>query len=87
VNKKDLRLDKFFFWLTKKRRNIPDNWSTKRLTKTTWTGLQGIFGQSLIFWYTKKKFWYTKKKLGGPKKSEPDQKFPETEQIFFGRPK
>ena len=40
-------------------------------------------GTALIFWYTKKKFWYTKKKLGGPKKSEPDQKFPETEQIFF----
>ena len=46
-----------------------------------------FFGQALIFWYTKKKFWYTKKKFGRPKKSEPDQKFPETEQIFFGRPK
>ena len=42
-----------------------------------------FFGQALIFWYTKKKFWYTKKKFGWPKKSEPDQKFPETEQIFF----
>ena len=28
-----------FFWSTKKMRNRPDNWSTKRLTKTTWTGL------------------------------------------------
>ena len=42
-----------------------------------------FFGQALIFWYTKKKFWCTKKKFGRPKKSEPDQKFPETEQIFF----
>ena len=42
-----------------------------------------FFGQALIFWYTKKKFWYTKKKFGWPKKSKPDQKFPETEQIFF----
>ena len=33
------------------------------------------------------KFWYTKKKFGQPKNSEPDQKFPETEQIFFGQPK
>ena len=28
-----------FFWSTKKMRKRPDNWSTKRLTKTTWTGL------------------------------------------------
>jgi hypothetical protein len=39
VNKKDLILDKFFFGRPKKMRNRPDNWSTKRLTKTTWTGL------------------------------------------------
>ena len=29
----------FFFGRPKKMRNRPDNWSTKRLTKTTWTGL------------------------------------------------
>ena len=39
------------------------------------------------FWSVSGNFWYTKKKFGRPKKSEPDQKFPETEQIFFGRPK
>ena len=39
VNKKDLILDKFFFGRPKKMRNRLDNWSTKRLTKTTWTGL------------------------------------------------
>ena len=39
LNKKDLILDKFFFGRPKKMRNRPDNWSTKRLTKTTWTGL------------------------------------------------
>ena len=47
LNKKDLILDKFFFGRPKKMRNRPDNWSTKRLTKTTWTGLQ--FGQ-MSFW-------------------------------------
>ena len=30
----------FFFGRPKKMRKRPDNWSTKRLTKTTWTGLQ-----------------------------------------------
>jgi len=39
VNKKDLRLDKIFFGRPKKMRNRPNNWSTKRLTKTTWTYL------------------------------------------------
>ena len=29
----------FFFGQPKKMRKRPDNWSTKRLTKTTWTGL------------------------------------------------
>ena len=43
VNKKDLILDKFFFGRPKKMRNRPDNWSTKRLTKTTWTGLLNFF--------------------------------------------
>ena len=42
LNKKDLILDKFFFGRPKKMRNRPDNWSTKRLTKTTWTGLLKI---------------------------------------------
>ena len=31
--------EQFFFGRPKKMRNRPDNWSTKRLTKTTWTGL------------------------------------------------
>ena len=31
----------FFLWSTKKMRKRPNNWSTKRLTKTTWTGLLG----------------------------------------------
>ena len=39
---KYLRLDKFFFVSPKKLRNRPDNWSTKRLTKTTWTGLMPV---------------------------------------------
>ena len=33
------RLNKFFLVDQKKGRNRLDNWSTKRLTKTTWTGL------------------------------------------------
>ena len=32
----------FFFGRPKKMRKRPDNWSTKRLTKTTWTGLKYI---------------------------------------------
>ena len=39
LTKNSLRLNKFFFGRPKKVRNRPDNWSTKRLTKTTWTGL------------------------------------------------
>ena len=31
--------EQIFFGQPKKVRNRPDNWSTKRLTKTTWTGL------------------------------------------------
>ena len=34
-NVQSLRLE-FFLWLTKKKGNWPDNWSAKRLTKTTW---------------------------------------------------
>ena len=33
-----------FFSRPKKVRNRPDNWSTKRLTKTTWTGLWSTIG-------------------------------------------
>ena len=44
MNKKDLRLDNFFFGRPKKMRNRPNNWSTKRLTKTTWTGLLSLNG-------------------------------------------
>ena len=32
--------EQFFFGRPKKMRNSPDNWSTERLTKTTWTGLK-----------------------------------------------
>ena len=39
LTKNSLRLDKFFFGQPKKMRKRPDNRSTKRLTKTTWTGL------------------------------------------------
>ena len=39
LTKNSLRLNKFFFGRPKKVRNRLDNWSTKRLTKTTWTGL------------------------------------------------
>ena len=39
LTKNSLRLNKFFFGRPKKGRNRLDNWSTKRLTKTTWTGL------------------------------------------------
>ena len=41
--KNSLRLDNFFFGRLKKMRKRPDNWSTKRLTKTTWTGLESTF--------------------------------------------
>ena len=37
----------FFFGRPKKMRKRPDNWSTKRLTKTTWTGL---VVPSMWFW-------------------------------------
>ena len=40
LTKNSLRLNKFFFGRPKKGRNRLDNWSTKRLTKTTWTGLK-----------------------------------------------
>ena len=39
LTKTSLRLNNFFFCWPKKGRNRLDNWSTKRLTKTTWTGL------------------------------------------------
>ena len=39
LTKNSLRLNKSFFGRPKKVRNRPDNWLTKRLTKTTWTGL------------------------------------------------
>ena len=63
---------------------------------------QGIFGQSLnFFWSGSDFFWLTKFLFGMPKflfsipknqsltkkNSETDQTFPETAQIFFGRPK
>ena len=34
--------EQIFFGRPKKVRNRPDNWLTKRLTKTTWTGLMNI---------------------------------------------
>ena len=39
LTKNSLRLNKYFFGRPKKVKNRPDNWSTKRLTITTWTGL------------------------------------------------
>ena len=39
LTKNSLRLNKSFFGRPKKGRNRLNNWSTKRLTKTTWTGL------------------------------------------------
>ena len=39
LTKNSLRLNNFIFGRPRKVRNRPDNWSTKRLTKTTWTGL------------------------------------------------
>ena len=36
----------FFFGRPKKKRKRPDNWSTKRLTKTTWTGL--LFSEKML---------------------------------------
>ena len=49
----------------------PDNWSTKRLTKTTWTGLWSTKKKCSFsgnFWSTKKKIWLTKKNFCIPKK-------------------
>ena len=37
---RSLRPTKFFFGRPKKMRNRPNNWSTKRLTKSTWTPLE-----------------------------------------------
>ena len=37
--------EQIFFGRSKKVRNRPDNWSTKRLTKTTWTGLDWTIGR------------------------------------------
>ena len=43
--------DQIFFWSTKKGRNRPYNWLTKRLTKTTWTGLiQSFIWQMGMRW-------------------------------------
>ena len=50
-----VRLDNFVLVDQKKKRNRPDNWSTKRLTKSTWTPLLSpnnlvpkLFGPSKI---------------------------------------
>ena len=51
LTKNSLRLNKFFFGRPKKVRNRPDNWSTKRLTKTTWTGLMfDLINSTSAFW-------------------------------------
>ena len=39
-NLRSLRLNTFFVGRPKKMRNWPDNWSAKRLNKTTWTSLK-----------------------------------------------
>ena len=40
IDQKFPETKQIFFWSTKKGRNRPYNWLTKRLTKTTWTGLK-----------------------------------------------
>ena len=79
-----------WFWSVSWSTNCPVYFSLFLVDQKKFVQSQEIFGQSLnffcqalIFWYTKKKFWYNKKKFGRPKNAEPDQKFPETEQIFF----
>ena len=58
LTKNSLRLNKFSFGQPKKVRNRPDNWSTKRLTKTTWTGLicKSVFGMAKKIWTCPKCF-------------------------------
>ena len=65
-------LDKFFFGRPKKKRNRLDNWLSKRLTKTTWTGL--LSAKRL----TKTTF----SKKTGQKIQESKQKRSDTGQIF-----
>ena len=47
--------EQFFFGRPKKMRNRPDNWSTKRLTKTTWTGLLSWQSETHFVWVVSKK--------------------------------
>ena len=74
----------FFFARPKKMRKSPDNWLTKRLTKTTWTGLiksepgqkkseteQKFPETGQFFWSTKK----NEKKTGQLVDQETDQKY------------
>ena len=53
LTKNSLRLNKFFFGRPKKVRNRLDNWLTKRLTKTTWTGLLFFVTYSILTRQTK----------------------------------
>ena len=45
----------FFFGSTKNMKKRPDNWSTKRLTKTTWTGLKNSLRPDNFFFGRPKK--------------------------------
>ena len=58
LTKNSLRLNKFFFGPPKKVRNRPDNWSTKRLTKTTWTGLMLLYLSKIVKTLTILKLFY-----------------------------
>ena len=79
-------------WLTKKVRNRPDNWSTKRLTKTTWTRLKYFFGQpnfflvyQSFFLVYQKKIWSTKKIRNWPDNwyiKETDQKYMDAALVY-----
>ena len=65
LTKNSLRLNKYFFGRPRKVRNRPDNRSTKRLTKTTWTGL-------MVFGWPKKKLvdqnkWEIDRTIGWPR--------------------
>ena len=73
-------------------RKRPDNWSTKRLTKTTWTGLKRSETGQIFFGRPKKNEKKTEQLVDQETDQNHmdgtiDQKFPETEQIFFGSTK
>ena len=61
--------EQIFFGQPKKGRNRLDNWSTKRLTKTTWTGLvSDLFGPPSFFLVYQNFFLVYQKIRAWPKK-------------------